>query len=140
MTAAAIETPSLAIAYVLAGAATVTLASPSGNHFTYRVQRAKGRDVWFVQLRTGPDGEDYRYLGTIFEGTRFVWTAKSCAGRDAASFKAFDWTFRRLVADVTLQGVEVMHAGTCGRCGRELTNPESVRTGLGPVCSGKVAA
>lgn len=30
--------------------------------------------------------------------------------------------------------VEVMHTGKCSRCGRKLTNPESINIGLGPDC------
>lgn len=31
---------------------------------------------------------------------------------------------------------KVYHDGTCGRCLLELTHPESIRRGIGPVCSG----
>ena len=32
----------------------------------------------------------------------------------------------------------VFHDGKCGRCGRKLTVPESIQSGLGPVCAGQV--
>lgn len=31
-------------------------------------------------------------------------------------------------------------SASCGRCGRELTDPESVQRGYGPVCASKIAA
>lgn len=31
------------------------------------------------------------------------------------------------------------HTGVCGKCGRTLTDPESIDAGIGPVCAGKVA-
>lgn len=30
---------------------------------------------------------------------------------------------------------EVWHEGRCGRCGRKLTVPESIETGIGPDCA-----
>lgn len=31
--------------------------------------------------------------------------------------------------------LEIYHVGRCGRCGKKLTTPESILTGLGPTCS-----
>ena len=39
--------------------------------------------------------------------------------------------------NITEAGFDVHHEGKCGKCGRPLTVPESVKTGLGPICSGK---
>jgi hypothetical protein len=33
----------------------------------------------------------------------------------------------------------VWHEGVCGRCGAKLTNPDSIKQGLGPICLGKVS-
>lgn len=30
--------------------------------------------------------------------------------------------------------VEIWHEGKCGRCGRQLTVPESIESGFGPEC------
>ena len=32
-------------------------------------------------------------------------------------------------------GYDTKHSGSCGRCGRELTDPESIKRGLGPTCA-----
>ena len=31
--------------------------------------------------------------------------------------------------------VKVFHSGKCGKCGKKLTTPESIKSGLGPYCS-----
>lgn len=131
-------------AYVLAGNATVTIRSTTtGQRFTYQVTQSASRPgdrpgtmpVWFVALLTGPDNErDWTYLGTIF-ADGFRLTRKSRAGTDAPSVVAFTWWSRHW-EDAR---VEVWHEGTCGRCGRTLTVPESIETGLGPVCAEKAA-
>ena len=37
--------------------------------------------------------------------------------------------------ELVLSRADVYHSGTCSRCGRVLTTPESIRSGLGPVCA-----
>lgn len=39
----------------------------------------------------------------------------------------------------TYAGTYGMHSGNCGFCGRKLTDPESVKRGIGPDCLGKLA-
>jgi hypothetical protein len=34
----------------------------------------------------------------------------------------------------------VYHEGRCGACGRRLTTPESISSGLGPVCAGRISS
>jgi hypothetical protein len=31
----------------------------------------------------------------------------------------------------------MMHSGTCIKCNRKLTTPESIKSGIGPICAGK---
>lgn len=150
--------------FVLAGRAVFTIENPAtGGRFTYRV-RAKSRTapgptreggsgdpLWFVAVLTGPDNtRDYSYLGILapdrdpyLRGTPsrpvFRWTARSAIARDAPSVVAFAWFWRRLRAGRDLAGVRVCHEGRCGRCGRALTVPESVESGLGPECASRAA-
>jgi len=64
---------------------------------------------------------------------------KARVGKDAPSVKAFDWFWRHMAqGDDVSTLVEVHHEGRCGRCGRALTVPESIKSGFGPECIGKV--
>ncbi len=131
--------PTARAAYIFSGNATVTLVSKStGVCFTYRVQQADKSNrpqeapPHFVRVLTGPDNEaDYTFLGTIFE--REVWRhgAKSPISPSAESAKAWSWFMRHMEAPA----VQVLHSGSCGRCGRKLTTPESIKRGLGPTCA-----
>ena len=127
--------------YILAGIATITVRSPStGNRYTFKISQSKpepGRfPVWFVGVLNGPDNTDsYAYLGTIFpDGFRI--TKKSRISPDAPSAVAFAWLARGRWEDPR---VEVWHEGTCGKCGRKLTVPESIASGIGPTCAQKAA-
>lgn len=132
--------------FALAGNATLTLRSKvSGQHFTYRIQLAKPSEKypgkrWFVHYLAGPDnGSDYRYLGMIKSDHFFTATNASPAEKSAV-FAAFDTVWRYAHNMVMLNKVEIWHSGRCGKCNRPLTVPESIATGLGPVCAGKLAA
>ena len=140
-------------AYALAGNATFTIVSrKSGVRFTYKITRAgMGKPAvagtpedprYFVKVLTGADNEsDYQYLGCIFSdkpGQPYYRGTKSTIGLGAPSNLAFDWFWSHR-NDATLgDKIEVHHEGRCGRCGRKLTVPESITSGYGPECIGKL--
>jgi len=111
-------------------------------HYTYKIRKKKGDAKWadkfFVGLLTGPDNEaDYTYLGVFEDGAVRL--------TDASKLSEDSWPIRilrRIVAKIwtneeskiTEAGWDVHHEGTCCRCGRTLTVPESVKTGIGPEC------
>lgn len=151
-----IADPADRLAYATAGDATVTLESTkTGKHFTYQIQapRQGGRrdhasDKRFVSVLSGDNV--YSYIGFVTNKTRgprgkgeerdcpwrFVHAGrKAAANRDAPSVVAVAWFFRHPES----AAVNVYHSGRCGRCGRELTHPDSILTGLGPVCRGAAA-
>lgn len=135
-------TPADIRAYVLGGAkgAAITVESPkTGARFTYRTHRPGPNAPIFVSVLTGPDNlHHYRYLGAIFnDDHNFVVTAKSKISPTAPSAVAFRWLWGRVSRLAPVAPVTVHHNGRCGRCGRVLTVPESIVSGLGPVCAAK---
>lgn len=135
-----IDDPQARRAYILGGNAKFTVVSrDTGTSYTYRVRAkrgggAGGKALHFVEVLTGPDNtRDFTFLGTIFEGDRYIHSKKSPIGASAPSAKAFQWVWDHLDSP----RFELLHSGECSRCGRELTDEESIRTGLGPVCREK---
>jgi hypothetical protein len=132
-----------AVRFMTAGKATVTLVSEkTGTRFTYKISAAESGDTFFVGLLNGPDNEaNYAYLGRIARG--IFWQGRKVPragdiGRDAPSSKAFDWTWRALMRGNLPSQLQIWHEGQCGRCGRKLTVPESIASGFGPECLGKL--
>lgn len=128
--------PQVARDFYLAGAATFTVENPTtGRRFTFRVQQSEPGFPHFVRVLNGPDNTtDYAYLGTLFEDG-FVVTRKSQFTASSPAARAFTWLHARLSAGADLGPVIFRHEGRCGACGRPLTVPESIDTGLGPVCA-----
>ena len=131
---APLKTAADALAYALAGNARLTLLSTkTGVRFTYRV-RAK-ESLFFVAVLTGSDNEsDYTFLGTIFADRVYRHGRRSTIGFDAPSEKAFTYFWANVMRGRLPEQLEVWHEGSCGRCGRPLTDPESIARGIGPVC------
>src|SRR5690606_9525752 len=120
--------------FLLAGKATLTIKSlQTGTHFTYKVKQSKdNNNIKFVSVLTGSD--KYEYIGYISYGL-FNYGVKSRIGKDAPSVKAFSFSFNRINLNQPHEMLEFYHNGHCGKCGRELTHPESIITGLGPICN-----
>lgn len=131
-----------ALKFALAGDARLTLVSKkTGARFTFRVAQKRDADKrpvgpHFVSVLTGPDNtRDYTFLGSVFDRAVYRHGRKSRVGADAPSTRAFAWVFERLAKGQLPEQVEIWHEGRCGRCGRALTTPESIATGIGPVCA-----
>ena len=137
-----LETVSTILGFILAGNATFTIVSKkTGQRFTYKVVQREDNAPFFVSVLTGSDNENsYTYMGCIFQRNTFRTTRASKIGTTAPSYIAFNWFFGKMMAGIMSEDLEVWHSGKCGCCGRKLTTPESCSSGLGPVCSGKVAA
>lgn len=124
--------------FALAGNATITLESENtNNRFTYSIKRCENReDLYFVKLLRGPNNEeDYTYIGYYIEGDKFLPNKKyKEIPKETwpASMRAIRYFFDKI--DDLPEKLHVYHEGRCGRCGRKLTTPESIKLGFGPEC------
>jgi len=140
--------------FITAGRAVFTVEIPEDRradnkaHYTFRVslKKAKGNygDTYFVSLLTGPDNTaDYSYMGILNPQTGVVRTTQaSLRFAETYPLRLINRVFNRIWNDdaesVVAAGFDIHHEGRCGRCGRRLTVPESIETGLGPECAGRV--
>lgn len=133
--------------YMLAGKATVSVLNrQSGNRFTFKIKAPQTEeadqrpDIWFVQVLTGPNNHsDYQYLGFIRDGRYRYGGGKAKVAAEAQSAQVFAWLWPRVTEGGLPPCIEIWHSGTCGRCGRTLTDPLSIETGLGPICREQMA-
>lgn len=129
--------------FVLAGKATFTIETDA-SHWTYKVSKMEsyqGGDIYFVSLLTGPDNESsYSYLGILDKTTSNIrLTAKSNVSDTAVSYKillqVLNHVWKNEPHTIVNLGLAVNHSGHCGVCGRTLTHPNSIKTGVGPECT-----
>ncbi len=120
-----------ALNFIIAGNSTSTfLNRETDNRFTYKVKKSKDSDLFFVSVLTSPDV--YTYIGYITND--FKLGKKSKISKDAQSVKVFNYIFRKLKSGNLPEKIEIWHNGKCGKCGRKLTVPSSIDTGIGPEC------
>lgn len=119
---------------MLAGHAIFTVTNLTTNkHFTYRIIQPHPHTPHFVSLLTGPNNEeDYTFIGTIFQGETFRHSTKGGISRESVGVKGFEWLWRNL--HNLPDNVRIDSAGYCWKCGRLLTDSESISTGYGPTC------
>lgn len=139
--------------FCLAGEATFTVSNGADKHFTFHIfkKEAEGKftkSVWFIKVLRGPDNiNSYAYMGMLelpvdgnINEPKIKLTAKTKFGANSAALKVARWALRTIwqVKQGRYQmpaGYSIKHIGKCGRCGHPLTTPESIDTGLGPICA-----
>ncbi len=120
----------------------------TGDHRTFRISTqvdtaefAPGRRI--IGLLTGPDNQsDYTGFGFVDDQGIHVWAKQRGTDMLWEKYAEMLWS---LALDAALspwarQGYKLMVEGRCLKCNRVLTEPNSLITGLGPVCGERAAA
>lgn len=126
--------------FFLAGNAVFTLKSlATGKHYTFRAA-TQDKDLLtkmsWVSLLVRPD--EYAYLGTVFTNDDIFQYKQTKKSPPSSCHRIMYWFIQQINAGEFPDTVEVIHEGRCGRCGRTLTHPDSIESGLGPVCRSKL--
>jgi hypothetical protein len=125
--------------FILAGNSRFTLVSTrTGARFTYHAKRWEKHEKvrYYISVLTGPSNtDDYRKLGVLYPNGRLYRQDRhpNAISASAGSWRALDYLFNQ--GGIQDPRVEVWHEGRCGRSGRHLTVPESIASGIGPVCA-----
>jgi len=128
--------------FVHGGNAVFTLVSKAtGTRYTYKVRSAKDdKDLKFVSVMYGSDNTShYAYFGML-RGKHFQHaTKKTTIVKSDIRAHAFAWFNYWLVQERLMDTLEFWHEGKCACCGRRLTVPESIASGIGPECAKRYA-
>ena len=131
--------------FVLAGRSEFIVVSASVE-YRFRINQPRrsmrGTRPHFVNLI---EGGQRKYIGTIFTqkigSHTFRSSAKSCYREGQTQFEVFNALFTAVfLGDGMPEDQIVRHVGNCGKCGRTLTEPESIARGIGPVCYKRLTA
>ena len=124
------------LVHILAGKCTFTIESiKTLTHFTYKVIECKDNsELFFIYVLCGPNNtSDFKYIGTYTVAGGFKYGRKSKIAQTSLSIVSLQWVFANLMTQ-RLEQVNFYHEGTCCKCGKKLTTPDSVLSGIGPVC------
>lgn len=116
------------------GRAVFTVSNPGGERYTFKISKPKTKDIFFANLVNGSQSGN-AYLGVYSPDTNTVRsTFKSVYKTGEKPFEVLAWALRATANQSIPAGYAIQHEGKCGRCGRELTTPESIEAGIGPEC------
>lgn len=120
--------------FAFAGKAVFTLRSvATGTHYTYRLKAADNGQLFFASALSGGG---YLYLGIV--PTDSPNTLRTTKNSRFESNDPRSVALRWFLANPSSERVEMFHDGRCCRCGRKLTTPESVQSGIGPECAKRI--
>ena len=129
-----------ALRFIFGGNATFTIRSAkTGTRFTYKLRQPEAGKPFFASVLAGQNNEtDYDYIGFVPAATRDALVAGAKGKPNAPSFKALAWTISQIATKARIpEHLELFHEGRCCACGRKLTTPESILSGIGPECAKK---
>ena len=135
-----------ALQFMLAGKCEFVLHSSKTNEdFKYEMTKKKSdsKEDSFIYFTSLIKGNEKIYAGVIWfnndtQEFRFSTGKNGKVEPSNISIKSLIFVLNKLVKEETVQHLVVYHVGKCGKCGKKLTTPESILTGLGPTCSNKI--
>lgn len=119
---------------------TYTVTSPKGGHRTFSIRTAKNgklKGSRILSMLTGPNNtRDYTGFGFVNENGVAIW-GKRKDNPDWEKYAKLLWSLATEgeVSPYYLMGYRLLVEGTCIRCNRKLTHPDSIASGIGPECS-----
>lgn len=123
--------------FVLAGRASFVVENAKGDNVAITVKKSRPtakypEPAYFVSLRY--NNQASQYAGMLNADTLTIRrTFKASA--DDQTMRIAQWALNLVQRGEDVpQGYRMEHMGRCGKCGRALTDEESIRLGLGPIC------
>jgi hypothetical protein len=118
---------------------TLTIHNPAtGNHKTFQIKTQKPHASFapnerILSLLTGPDNTScYNSIGIIKDNGKVVMWKKHRSNPVIGQYVNMVMNPEKFE-----DRAEYLWEGKCRICNRKLTTPESIKTGIGPVCKGK---
>lgn len=136
-----------ALRFMLAGMSEFILISgKTGTRFIYKLDKREstkyknGEKQYIYWLNTGEKNGTMTYAGVLFFDSndsqfKFGKGARGNLTIGDIRVKSLLYVLNAFHKGKTNINVTVMHTGKCGKCGKRLTDPESIALGLGPKCA-----
>lgn len=132
-----------ALEFMLAGKAEFILHSTKTNDdFKFELTKKESREdkdkfIYFLNVL---NGYEKTYAGVVWfdnktQEFKFSQGKKGNISPTEISIRSLMFVLNKLLRKEIVQYLDVFHVGKCGKCGKKLTTPESILTGLGPVCA-----
>lgn len=124
------------MSYLFGGNAEFNLVQDGSMSVRYRIKANDNRTCFFVYTESTKT-KKLVYHGHIVSRNLTYHRGNKISDDEynKVAIKALGWLLNH--HNCLPNVVHVVHNGRCSRCGRKLTDPESLRTGIGPTCRKK---
>ena len=128
--------------FLFAGKCTAVFGSedpldPKKTHYTFFISKDKiHKNKWSVYCNNVYTASVYSVPADSFLEAGYS-ISKSTATEALNAAYTFHYFIHHIIKRTLPEQFHVYHSGACGRCGRELTDPESIKLGIGPTCRNK---
>jgi hypothetical protein len=119
--------------FVLAGKALFTVLNQNTKHYnTFLIKKHKEQEVWYVYVLVR---HNYVCIGQLDEFKNLEVKEDGILGITDERVEFFKWFISEFLTQQNkYENIKVYHHGNCGSCGKTLTKPDSIKSGIGPVC------
>jgi hypothetical protein len=108
----------------------------TGKEFTYSISRSEFKGNWYTHVKVENNYLEFKRVGSYFNGR--ITNKRMAVNTPSAKAIAF---VLKAVEEKRFEfldkSMETYHLGACVRCGKTLTDSESINRGLGAVCASK---
>lgn len=116
------------------GASFTVVSKKTGKDFTYKISKSKFQGRYYTHIKVEKEYLNFNYLGMYANGS--LWRKKAKVNTPASNGIA--WILKRVEEGnfaLLEESIELLHLGKCLRCGRTLTDQNSIKMGLGATCA-----
>ncbi len=117
----------------LNGAPFTIRSKKSGKDYTFKVSQVPFKDNNYIHIKVETEYLNFKYMGWYRDGKIINKKLEV----DTPASQAVSWFLRQMFSnnfDNLNQSVDIFHLGKCLKCGKTLTDSNSIEVGFGPVC------
>ncbi len=117
----------------LNGAPFTIRSKKSGKDYTFKVSQVPFKDNNYIHIKVETEYLNFKYMGWYRDGK--IINKKLEVNTPAS--QAVSWFLRQMFSNNfnnLNQSVDIFHLGKCLKCGKTLTDSNSIEVGFGPVC------
>jgi hypothetical protein len=117
----------------LNGAPFTIRSKKSGKDYTFKISQVPFKDNNYLHIKVETEYLNFKYMGWYRDGK--IINKKLEVNTPAS--QAVSWFLRQMFSnnfDNLNQSLDIFHLGKCLKCGKTLTDSNSIEIGFGPVC------
>ena len=117
----------------LNGAPFTIRSKKSGKDYTFKVSQIPFKNSNYIHIKVETEYLNFKYMGWYRDGKIINKKLEV----DTPASQAVSWFLRQMFSnnfDNLNQSVDIFHLGKCLKCGKTLTDSNSIEVGFGPVC------